>query len=181
MKRLLLVLCLALSTSSVSADVTDAIRVAEQGHASAQYRLGLLYGFGEGVPQNYAEAAKWYRLAAEQGHASAQYRLGILYILSRGVPQNFAEAAKWYRLAAEQGHALAQFRLGQLYGLGEGVPENYSEAYIWFSLAAASGDEDAIHHRDIAVKKLSPEALASAQKRSAKLFEEIEARKSANE
>ena len=31
---------------------------------------------GQGVPQDYAEAVKWYRLAAEQGNADAQYNLG---------------------------------------------------------------------------------------------------------
>ena len=38
-----------------------------------------MYTFGQGVPQNYTEAAKWYRLAAEQGNAQAQYNLGFLY------------------------------------------------------------------------------------------------------
>ena len=42
---------------------------AEQGNAAAQYNLGVMYDNGEGVPQDYAEAAKSYRLAAEQGEA----------------------------------------------------------------------------------------------------------------
>src|SRR5438874_281250 len=41
--------------------------LADQGDAVAQARLGLLYQLGEGVPQDYAEAVKWYRLAADQG------------------------------------------------------------------------------------------------------------------
>ena len=40
---------------------------AEQGYADAQYNLGVMYANGHGVSQDYAEAAKWYRLAAEQG------------------------------------------------------------------------------------------------------------------
>ena len=40
---------------------------AEQGDALAQYNLGFMYSNGEGVPQDYAEAVKWYRMAAEQG------------------------------------------------------------------------------------------------------------------
>ena len=43
---------------------------AEQGDATAQYNLGVMYALGEGVPENDAEAATWYRKAAEQGHAS---------------------------------------------------------------------------------------------------------------
>ena len=36
------------------------------------------------MPQDYAEAAKWYRKAAEQGYAEAQYFLAFMYSLGRG-------------------------------------------------------------------------------------------------
>ena len=41
--------------------------LAERGDASAQAALGAFYENGKGVPQDYAKAVKWYRLAAEQG------------------------------------------------------------------------------------------------------------------
>ena len=50
--------------------------LAEQGHANAQFDLGVIYDNGDGVPQDYAEAVKWYRMAAEQGYATAQFNLG---------------------------------------------------------------------------------------------------------
>ena len=81
---------------------------AQKGDAVAQFNLGVKYDLGQSVPQNHAEAVKWYRLAADQGHASAQYNLGVSYDDGRGVPQNHAEALKWYRLAADQGQAAAQ-------------------------------------------------------------------------
>ena len=40
---------------------------ANQGYAAAQFNLGIMYDEGQGVPQDYAEALKWYRKAAEQG------------------------------------------------------------------------------------------------------------------
>ena len=46
-------------------------KAAEQGDAAAQNNLGFMYINGEGVPQDYQEALKWYSLAAEQGHADA--------------------------------------------------------------------------------------------------------------
>ena len=49
---------------------------AEQGHAIAQYHLGLMYAKGSAVLQKDAEAVKWYRKAAEQGHANAQNNRG---------------------------------------------------------------------------------------------------------
>ena len=84
----------------------------EEGSALAQFRLGVMYEEGEGVPQDDGEAVRWYRLAAEQGHASAQFRLGVMYEEGRGVPQDDGEAVRWYRLAAEQGDAFAQVNLG---------------------------------------------------------------------
>ena len=38
-----------------------------------------MYANGHGVPQDYAEALKWYRLAADQGHANALLKLGLVY------------------------------------------------------------------------------------------------------
>src|ERR1035438_5254339 len=41
----------------------------------AQVHLGLMYYQGQGVPQDYKEAMRWYRLAADQGDADAQFNL----------------------------------------------------------------------------------------------------------
>ncbi len=41
--------------------------LAKQGNAKAQHNLGVMYEIGEGVPQDFAEAVKWYRKAADQG------------------------------------------------------------------------------------------------------------------
>ena len=79
--------------------------LADQGHAYAQLNLGVMYANGEGVPEDDAEAARWYRLAADQGHADAQNNLGMMYANGEGVPEDDAEAARWLRLAADQGLA----------------------------------------------------------------------------
>ena len=42
----------------------DAELAADQGHATAQRLLGAMYANGLGVTQDYAEAVRWYRLAA---------------------------------------------------------------------------------------------------------------------
>ena len=78
---------------------------AEQGAAAAQYDLGNMHREGEGVPQDDAEAVKWYRRAADQGNASAQFNLGVMYAKGQGVPKDDTEAVKWYRRAADQGFA----------------------------------------------------------------------------
>ena len=52
------------------------------------------------LPRNYAEAAKWYRLAAEQGDAHAQFNLGAMYSSGRGVPKDLITAYMWFDLSA---------------------------------------------------------------------------------
>ena len=116
------------------------------------------------MPQNYAEAVRWYRLAADQGHALAQSNLGIMYGEGRGVPQNYAEAVKWYRLAADQGHARAQLNLGAMYAKGQGVPEDYVRAYMWFILAAAQDNQNAVRNRAIIARRMNPAQITEAQK-----------------
>ena len=117
--------------------------LAEQGYAEAQFRLGFLYEFGKGVPQNDAEAVNWYRKAAEQGHDNAQFSLGVMYEFGKGVPQHNTEAVKWYRQAAEQDLAIAQVALGLMYDHGKGVPQHDTEAVKWYRKAAEQGHAEA--------------------------------------
>jgi TPR repeat protein len=109
---------------------------AEHGDAMAQNNLGMMYEQGQGVEQNYAEAANWYRKAAEQGLALAQCNLGFLYAKGNGVEQNTVEAAKLHRQAAEQGCAPAQFMVGWLYA----AAKNNAEAEKWYRKAAEQGN-----------------------------------------
>src|SRR6185295_10646515 len=73
---------------------------ADRGFAFAQFNLGLLYYSGEGVPQDHAEAVKWYRKAAEQSFARAQFNLGLMYAKGETVPKDYVLAHLWCNLAA---------------------------------------------------------------------------------
>ena len=82
--------------------------LAEEGDMRAQFILGSLYDDGEGVPEDDAEAIRWYRLAAEQGAVTAQVLLGIKYWEGEGVPEDFVLAYMWLNLGAAQGHENGQ-------------------------------------------------------------------------
>ncbi len=88
--------------------------LAEQGIARAQSNLGSMYEYGEGVPQDDKEAARWYRLAADQGYAIAQSNLGLMYEYGEGVPQDDVQARMWLNLAAAQGDELARINRDRL-------------------------------------------------------------------
>jgi uncharacterized protein len=146
--------------------------LATEGDARAQSLLGLVHYRGRGVPQEYPEAAKWFRRAADQGDANAQFYLGVMSSAGQGVPQDYAEGVKWFRLAADQGDPQAQYNLGLSYAKGElGEPDNVS-AYMWFNLAAArfpasdTRRSAAVSSRDVAAAKMTQDQLAEAQKRA---------------
>jgi hypothetical protein len=62
-----------------------------------------MYAEGQGVPQDYKTAVKWYRLAAEQGNARAQGNLGAMYAFGTGVLKDNVYAHMWGSLAASNG------------------------------------------------------------------------------
>ena len=61
-----------------------------------------MYLNGAGVPQDYVEAVRWYRLAADQEVAGAQFSLGFMYATGQGVPQDDVQAHMWFNLAASR-------------------------------------------------------------------------------
>lgn len=87
------------------------IPLAEQGDVHAQYNIGTAYMYGDGVVQDYKQAAKWYTLAADQGDAHAQSYLGLMYQNGLGVVQDYVIAHMWVNMASANGHSRsAQFR-----------------------------------------------------------------------
>jgi hypothetical protein len=105
-----------------------------QGDAKALNRLGTMYAHGQGVPQNFAQAVKWFRKAAAQGYEFPEINVVRVPTHSgKGVLQNDLKAGKGH----VSGYARAQNNLGDAYYFGRGVPQNYVKAVKWFRLAAA--------------------------------------------
>lgn len=125
-------------------------QAAERGNARAQNALGILYVNGRGVPQDDAQAVKWFRRAAEQGLAQGQVNLGNMYADGKGIARDERQAVEWYRKAAEQGDALAQSNLGFMFGNGRGVPKDDVQAAMWYRKAAEQGHASA--QFDLAVR-----------------------------
>ena len=123
----------------LAAQVSAVRARAEQGDAEAEAKLGTIYLLGRGVPQNHAEALKWYRKSAEQGSPSGEAGMGTAFYYGYGVPPDYAESMRWYRKAADQGNAAGETGVGYLYEHGDGVVQDYTEALRWYRKAADQG------------------------------------------
>ena len=133
-----------------------------------------MYETGLGVPQNYAEAVKWFRKGAEQGYARAQNNLGVMYATGHGVANNYEEALKWFRKSAEQAEPYpdATNTLGLMFERGMGVTPDLVQAYLWYSLAVEQGNEFSRSNLASLAKRMTPAQVAEAQKQ----FEQKKAR-----
>jgi hypothetical protein len=125
---------------------------------------------GKGVPQDWEEAARWFRKAADQGNATAEFNLGSLSEAgATGLSKD--DAARWYRKAADQNYPYAQEALGGLYLLGQGVPQDKVSAYMWMTLASgapgaeSSRDELAAKIKGLAAK-MTPQEITEAQRQA---------------
>jgi TPR repeat protein len=113
---------------------------AEAGDVRAQYALGIIYDTGSGVPIDYTEGFRWFRLSAEGGYAPAQAKMGLMYLYGWQERRDVAAAADWYERAAEQGDVRSQAQIAAMYARGVGVPEDAVAAYAWTAIAAQAGD-----------------------------------------
>lgn len=95
MRKFIVLMLLAMVSSGVAA----------KGESWAQSSLGAMYNTGLGVVQDYAESAKWYRLAAAQRYAIVQRNLGEIYAGGHGVPKDYVLAHMWFNLGAVSGDA----------------------------------------------------------------------------
>jgi hypothetical protein len=158
----------ALSRQDYATAIKEYRPLAERGNAEAQYRIGRMYEFGKGYPQDKAQGIAWIRKAAAQNHADAQQELGVIYATGDGVKQDDVQAVAWFRKAATQGDPTAQYNLGLLYAKGQGVEKDYAQAIAWWRKSAAQGNADAqfklgvVYHTGQGVAKDEVLALANA-------------------
>ena len=136
---LLLVSVLVAVSAWGQGDFFSLMHAANDGDVDAQVDLGYAYATGNGVTQNYGQAAYWWKKASAKGHADAQYNMGCLYEKGLGVPFDRFKAAKSWRRAADKGHAQAQWRLSVCYTDGEWVTPDPEKASKWSLLAMQSG------------------------------------------
>jgi TPR repeat protein len=115
-------------------------RAANSGNAEAQFRLGVMYGNGEGVGLDYERARHWFERAAAQGHENALITLAWMFANGTGVVMDEDRARELYIAAAKRGSAKAQYVVGTMYRFAQyGAPKDIAQAVKWYLKAADQG------------------------------------------
>ena len=83
----------------VAQDYQEAVKwyhlAAEQEDEAAQYELGYMYVYGEGVIQDYVLGYMWWNIAASNGYEDAKKYID--FVESMMTPEQLAEAEKLAR------------------------------------------------------------------------------------
>ncbi|NOT66906.1 MAG: sel1 repeat family protein [Methylophilaceae bacterium] len=89
------------SFCAMAEDFATVLHKAENGDTYAMHEIGVVYANGEGRPQDYAEAFKWFEKAAYGGQHNAMYSLAIMYKFGQGRDVDMVKALAWHALAAK--------------------------------------------------------------------------------
>jgi len=116
------------------------------GDPIAQYYLGEMFYYGEGIEQNLAEAMKWYLLSAEQEDPDAAFAIGFMYENGEGVAQSVEAAIEWYEKGIGLGSEDAVVSLGLVYVYDEGGHKDVNSGINLLETAAQSGNMDAQYY-----------------------------------
>ena len=119
--------------------------LANNGNPLAQTIVGGIFRELTTLPDNFAEAMRWFQMAAEQGFPLAQLNLGIMHLDGLGCPRNPMVAAGWFQKAAERGQALAQFELATLILHGAVGQPNMEAALYWMQKAVEQNFAPAVN------------------------------------
>ncbi|WP_027147423.1 MULTISPECIES: tetratricopeptide repeat protein [Methylobacter] len=131
MVRLLVLLSMLMASINIQAAESDIQKMAEQGDALAQAKLGAMYILGrEDIERDEQKAAEWMLKAAKQGLIEAEVVMAALYDRGLGVPHNVDMATQWYEKAAAKGHGASLALLGRNDTAKGSVAFNYKTARL---------------------------------------------------
>jgi len=133
----------SLSVSAECGGVDGCSASCESGKLGACYAAGVLYEVGEGTPQSYPEAARFYERACEGGEPRGCNNLGVMREIGLGQGQDYAAAAGLYRRACEGGDGQGCSNLALKYEEGLGVGRDPGRAKELYGRACSLGSEPA--------------------------------------
>ncbi|MEW5725006.1 MAG: tetratricopeptide repeat protein [Thermodesulfobacteriota bacterium] len=129
----------ALARNDLKTAAAKYLEAAKAGHPRAQYKVGMMYTQGKGLPKDVKTSVEWMKKSAEAGYAPAQFTYGYWLLCGKNVKADQPQAVAWLTKAAAQEDGEAAFFLGTMYAAGLAVPRDRNEAIRWFRVAKAQG------------------------------------------
>jgi len=138
-------------------------KAADLGSVRGKYCAGEMYEEGEGVEQDYVQAASFYEDAGycdssnyieDNGYgyeinykSKALNSAGILYYFgAEGIPKNHIKAIEYFikAVSLDKEDYLSNYYLGIAYLRGESIEKDYEKAFSYFETAVQSGQPAAL-------------------------------------
>jgi len=125
------------STTTIDAVTADTVTAVDSAAAMGEMVTG--------VPRNYSEAMKWFKMAADNGDADAMIKIGAMYALGNGVSQDNIAAEEWFNKAmANNTDAVLSIALSYYSGFYGATKPHYPEAMKWLHKGADKGNYTAM-------------------------------------
>tara|TARA_B100000963_G_C22628379_1_gene673578 strand:- start:1517 stop:2371 length:855 start_codon:yes stop_codon:yes gene_type:complete len=131
-------------TAKMTQEMRKIWQEAQKGEKEAMTDVGFAYQEGtDGLPQDWAKAATWFRKATLQSEPHAVMSLGVLYINGTGVDQCWGRAFIELSRAATLGSEHAAISIGRRLSQGSGVMKrDMDAARFWFNLSKTCKNHD---------------------------------------
>jgi TPR repeat protein len=107
-------------------------------------KIAEMYEKGGSLPENQAEAIRWWSRAAARGAQDAQAGFGLALVSGQGAPADLAKGRHLCNQAAKVNDHRAEYCMGYIYQHGLGVTLDAKKARFWYGLAASKGEIGAI-------------------------------------
>ncbi|MGI9548452.1 MAG: trypsin-like peptidase domain-containing protein [Bdellovibrionales bacterium] len=142
----------------------------QNGYKTSMNLLGSMYYQGQGVPQDYKKAMKFFKAASSQKSITdSKYTIASMYARGEGVSKNHKEAIRWHQLAVESGSLKSLAILGAYYYFGtDETPQDYKKAFKYFKTAAQHGSKEVYYF--LGVMHYEAEGVPQNYKKAMELF-----------
>jgi TPR repeat protein len=115
------------------------MKLAKDGNAEAQFKVGEMYESGFGVKQDRKEAEIWINKAAAKGHETAGFKLLYWDVEKNGLKGDNKTKVNALIKKADDGNPQAQYYVGKMHANGVGMKKNPDKAIGWLNKAAFVG------------------------------------------
>jgi len=119
--------------------------LANDGDASAQFNIGVMYANGLGVDRDMDVAMNWWGNAARQLHVRAAHNLALAMLAGEPIVDgqktkpDFTAILRYLKIGADAGYANSEYTLGKLYSEGVGIEKDERRAAELYLSASIKG------------------------------------------